>query len=107
MQVWCKDFIGDPKKGTPAACCTKDEDIILGWCQIAANRQHPNWAAACDPWHADFGKDNWVVDTTGELRVASGKFANETKDESGFCEVLGKVGFPSSTKSGKSVQASV
>jgi hypothetical protein len=94
MQVWCKDFIGDPKSGRPATCCTKDQEISLTWCKIAANRQHESWPAVCDPWHPHFGSQNWVVDVDGGLRISNGLFANETKDESGFCEVLGKVRAP-------------
>lgn len=94
MQAWCKDFAGDPKHKRPAACCSKDDDIALGWCRDGKHRGDPRWPQVCDPRDANFGAQNWVIDGGGALRVANALLANETKDESGFCEVLGQVRCP-------------
>lgn len=94
MQAWCKDFAGDPKHKRPAACCSKDDDIALGWCRDGKHRGDPRWPQVCDPRDVDFGAQNWVLDGGGALRVANALLANETKDESGFCEVLGQVRCP-------------
>jgi alkaline phosphatase D len=90
VQVWCADFIGSDETG-PASCCSKDDDIALGWCTKASSRSDSRFGAACDPTNSTFGATNWALNAQGELRVAVGNSAKDAKDESGFCEVLGKV----------------
>ena len=90
-QVWCDNFLGAGNISDPAACCHQDDDIALGWCATAAAPRDPRYAAACSPWHPDFGKTNWALAEDGSLHEADPSRWKDVAHESGFCEVLGRV----------------
>jgi alkaline phosphatase D len=95
-KAWCQDFL---KTGGPlnqGSCCSKDEDLYFGWCQLPSSHSHPYYREVCDVTFDKFGMRSFVLERSAEngsvvdIRLPKADDPVDTFKESPFCEVLGK-----------------
>ncbi|BFI29582.1 hypothetical protein AXG93_3242s1330 [Marchantia polymorpha subsp. ruderalis] len=88
-RAWCNDFLhgGELGKGS---CCIKDDHIYYGWCMQESNKKKSLYKEACDPRSHQFGTRSLIVDSKGNLVEATGSELLDGRDESSFCDVLGR-----------------
>ena len=90
--AWCQDFLRSGLLGT-GSCCSKDERIFFGWCQLNSSRSSEFYRDACDVTYEHFGMKSLVLsEDGGSLIVPTDDLEPiDVQQDSPFCEVLGKA----------------